>query len=173
MAKNENSTVRFLIFILVFLILILLSLLIFIIPNIKSYKSSSRDLKLYKQKSMNLSLKEDELKKQIDDLKSQNAPIIKRLKNSFDLEDFKKFVSEKSALQDLKLVKIDNDNQSFDEYNLSAKTAHRSPKEFYKFLDSLNSYKNIIKINFPIKMTSQNDRIDLNFHIQVFKNSKK
>ena len=166
MSKDKNSTVKFLIFILVFLIIVLLLLIIFVIPGIKSYKSNSSELKLLEKKSIRLKSKEELLKKELDSFKIENEKILKRLESEFNIDDFVNF--SQKYLKDVNVTLLPKSNNSkFQEYNISATTTQKSPKSFYKFLDSLQEYTNVIKITFPIKMVSKTDHIALNFHIIV------
>jgi len=171
MSKNENNTIKFLIYILVFLIIVLLLLIVFVIPGIKSYKSNSAELKLLEKKSINLKKREKELKKELDILKKSDAKILTKIDNSFDIDDFINY--SKKYLKDVNISIISKQSDIFAEYNLTALTLQKSPKAFYQFLDSLQRYKNIIKIDFPIEMVSKKDHIVLNFHIKVLKNREK
>jgi len=53
--SSENSTVKFLIYVLIFLISVLALLIFLVIPSIKSYKLNRSELKTFNEKSQYLS----------------------------------------------------------------------------------------------------------------------
>jgi cell division protein FtsB len=170
--SSENSTVKFLIYVLIFLISVLALLIFLVIPSIKSYKLNRSELKTFNEKSQYLSEKEIELKKSIKNFKDENKKLIKIFDNQFDEKDFIQYSNK--YLKNIKLFKVkDSSDKSFDEYTFSASTTTKSPKEFFEFIKNLKNYKNTIKINFPISLISKPNKIDLNFNIGVYKNDKK
>ncbi len=169
---NDNSTIKFLLYILLFLVMILLLLIIFIIPNIKTYKTNRSELATFVQKNRKLSVKKIELNQKIEKYKIENKRLNSRFDNKFDKEDFIKFASK--YLNGVKVTKNKSTKiDYFDDFNLTAVTPTKSPKNFYKFIDSLKEYKNVIKMNFPILMKSNRSNIELKFNIGVYKNIKK
>jgi cell division protein FtsB len=170
--SSENSTIKFLIYVLIFLLSVLALLIFLVIPTIKSYKLNRSDLKTYNEKNENLILKEIELKKNIEIFKKNNNKLIKTFDNKFDEKDFIQYSNK--YLKNIKLFKLKgNSNQSFDDYNFTASTSTKSPKEFFEFVKNLKNYKSIIKINFPISLVSKPNKIDINLNMGVYKNSKK
>ncbi|RUM65763.1 MAG: hypothetical protein DSZ06_04505 [Sulfurospirillum sp.] len=171
MAKDDNGTIKFLLYVLIFLVIILLLLLLFIIPGIKAYKQSSTNLKNIKEKSLHLQKKELSVKERLEAFKDSKSKLNKKADTPFDLNDFKQYAQK--FLKDVKIIKTQNEDTNFEEYNVSASTATKSPKSFFDFIDALNKYNSVVKINFPIELISKDNKIDLKFNVNIYKNSEK
>jgi hypothetical protein len=170
--SSDNNTIKFLIYVLIFLLSVLILLIFLVIPSIKSYKLNRSELKTFNEKSRYLTEKEIELKKSIESFKNENKKLIKIFDNKFNEKDFIQYSNK--YLKNIKLFKVkDNLDKSFDEYNFTASTTTKSPKEFFEFIKNLKNYKSIIKINFPISLESKPNEIDINFNIGVYKSEKK
>lgn len=169
--NNENSTIRLLIYILTFLVLILLILLFFIIPNIKSYKISQVELKNIEKKIDDLKQKEDSLKSDLKKINSENRFIIDKFDRDFNKSKFVKFANR--YLQDIKITEIKDKNSSkFREYKFSAYSKNSSPKEFFKFIESLKDYESVVKVNFPILLEKQNQKIFIKLVLDIYRSIK-
>ena len=166
--KNENTTIRLLIYILVFLILILLILLFFIIPNIKKYKTSEVELKNIESRIEDYNNSYLSLKDELKELKDENKEIISKFNRDFNKSDFIKFSTKYLQNVTIKRAK-DNNNNNFTEYNFSAYTKNSSPKEFFKFIEDLKEYKNIVKIKFPILLEKKDKNIFIKFVLAIYK----
>lgn len=53
-------------------------------------------------------------------------------------------------------------------YELSVTSASDTPSRLYAFLDALAKYPNIIKVEFPIQMKGEGDKIRTRFNIKVY-----
>ena len=169
--KSENSTIRVLIYILTFLVLILLILLFFIIPNIKEYKVSEVELKNIEKSIGDLKRKEESLKSELKNINSENSFIIDKFDKDFNKSKFIKFAN--SYLQDINLTEIkDKNSLKFREYKFSAYTKNSSPKELFKFIESLKDYDSVVKINFPILLEKQNRQIFIKLVLDIYRSIK-
>ena len=44
----------------------------------------------------------------------------------------------------------------------------KTPAKFYEFMDALQNYENIVKIDFPIKMRKDTKKIDATFGVKIY-----
>ncbi len=174
MAKSSsNSTIKFLIFVLLFLVFVLLSLLLFIIPSVKSYKNSKRDLISLNSKNRSLAKEQFDLKANIDEIKAKNSRFFNEFDKKFDENNFKKFAQKFFSDVNLSKVKEQDLSSRFDRYQVFTISKHNSPTDFYAFVDGLQSYSKKIKINFPIIINTQNSKLELKFSVDIYNNTKK
>ncbi len=172
MKKRENSTIKLLIYILVFLVIILLFLLFFIIPNIKSYKSNRVELNRVLQEVSDLKSKKDRLKREIEAVQKEKAPLLSRLEQPFNPADFQKFVGK--YLKDVTIKPLPKRSHNrLKAFEVNAKTATKSPQAFFRFIKELKSYPTIIKITFPIVISSKSNHLNIYFVIQAYQIEKK
>ncbi len=172
MKQRENSTIKLLIYILVFLVIILLFLLFFIIPNIKSYKSNRVELDRVLQEVKELKDEKEHLAKEIASVRKEKAPIFKRLEEPMKPEKFQKFAQK--YLHDVTIKPLPKRSRKrFKAFEVDAKTATKSPQAFFQFMKELKSYPTIIKLTFPIVISSKSNHLNIHFVIQAYQISKK
>ncbi|EKR7987953.1 hypothetical protein P9H46_001313, partial [Campylobacter fetus] len=70
-----------------------------------------------------------------------------------------------------KLPQLDK-NEHFLRYELNVTGLIKSPQNFYSFIDFINEYENIIRVDFPISMKGNGDKIDTSFKIKVYVSQK-
>ncbi len=171
MAKSDsNSTIKFLIYILLFLIFTLFLLLVFIIPSIKEYKHKKAEYEMFRVQNESLILKEESIKIKLKDSMEKNSEILSSFKDDFNKTNFIEF--SKSYFRDID-IKLDDKNENnknvrFKNYSFSAILKESTPSNFYDFIDALKNYKNIIKINFPIELTINKKGMHIKFELSVY-----
>ena len=170
MKKNSgDSTVKFLIYVLLFLIFILMILLLLIIPNIKSYKAKKSDLHSYASQNKHLSEKQVQLSQSIEKYQREHSELLKSFSEDFNKTRFlthaKKYLTNVSLRESL----VSNNQSQFQAYNFKASSLSKTPEDLYKFIDDLENYSSIIKINFPITLVSNGQNIDLDFNMSIYK----
>ncbi len=169
MKKNSgDSTVKFLIYVLLFLIFILMILLLFIIPNIKSYKSNKSDLKNYTSQNKHLSQKQVKLSQDIESYKKEHSELLKSFSDDFNETHFLTYAKKYFSNVSLKENPTTDKKSQFKVYSFKATSLSKTPNDFYKFIDDLKQYDSIIKINFPITIISNKNNIDLSFNMSIF-----
>ncbi len=170
MAKNStDSTIKFLIYVLLFLIFILLMLVLFIIPSIKHYKTTRSDLATYTSQNKHLSQKQVELSRSIKAYKKEHAQMLHSFSADFNNTKFIAFAQKYFTNVSLSKGKEKDSQSQFKEYTFKASSQSKTPVEFYKFIDALQHYPSIIKINFPITLVSKGKNIDLDFNMSIYK----
>ena len=170
MAKSKgDSTIKFLIYVLLFLIFVLLILLVFIIPSIKNYKSTRSDVHTSTSQNSHLSKKQVELGKSIEKYKQDNSKLLKSFSSDFNETAF--MIFSQKYFTDVTLAKGEKKDiqTQFTEYTLKATSQAKTPVDFYKFIDELENYPSIIKINFPITLISKDKNIELDFNMSIYK----
>ena len=170
MAKNDsNSTIKFLIYILLFLIFTLFLLLVFIIPSIKEYKHKKAEYEMFRVQNEKLILQEESIKIKLKDSKEKNREILSSFKDDFNQSNFVNFSS--AYFKDINISLEDeknSKNRRFKTYHFSAILKKNTPTNFYDFIDDLKNYKNIVKINFPIKLMIKKGGMQIEFEMSVY-----
>ena len=170
MAKSSSdSTIKFLIYVLLFLIFVLLMLLLFIIPSIKNYKAKKSDFRTFKSQNKHLSQKQVELNQSIESYKKENSDLLKSYSTDFNKTAFVAFSKKYFTNVMLSETKEKSSNSQFREYTFKATSQAKTPEDFYKFIDDLENYSSIIKINFPITLVANDKSIDLDFNMSIYK----
>ena len=167
--KNSNVIIKNILFLLLFLVVLTLFLVIYIIPQLKEYKTKqailSRSEKIYNKNLNSL----NKLKREKKLTYKRYKESIEKYNQDFNLEDFKNYV--KNFLKDA-TVETTKDKQ-----NLTIQASITSKEELYNFIEKLNEYRNIVKINFPFiyKNDESNKKITFNVTISnnIIKNSLK
>ena len=168
MSKKDTSLekidpVKLLLFIFAFIIVCFIMIFGFIVPNIKEFKSLSRQN--YSQTSSYTKVKNEfEAKfKALEATRQKDGAIILAYDTAFDKDKFINFAS-----QFFREEGENNATEKFFRYRLNVTSSLKTPQKFYDFLDALSSYDSIIKAEFPIVMKGENDKIHTTFNIKVF-----
>ncbi|MDD3324682.1 MAG: hypothetical protein PHN38_06145 [Sulfurospirillaceae bacterium] len=165
---EKIDVIKFLIYLMAFIIIFLSMTFFLIVPNIKEYRAQQSSYKkAYVQKTRVqnvLSEREDELKK----LKTQNRKVLESFAYKFNSEDFISYAS--GFFSKVKLVEVAKGEfkKEFTEYELDVTSSLKTPTNFYNFLEGLNGYMNIIQVDFPIHLESDQENISSIFKIKVY-----
>jgi hypothetical protein len=173
MAKNSSdTTIKFLIYILIFLLVVLFALLIFVIPNIKGYKYQKRDLEILQLKNRKLLDKESNLKRELELFKKDNRELFLLFDKDFKVEEFYDIC--KKFFVDIKIDKLDDlKDDKFIKYRVSVISKNNSPDDFYRFIDEISKKDIKIKIDFPIELSLKNSKLHIDFDINIYKKMPK
>ncbi len=171
MAKNQsNSTIKFLIYILLFLIFTLFLLLAFIIPSIKEYKHKKAEYEMFRVQNEILVVQEEGIKIKLKDSKEKHGEILSSFEDDFNQSNFVKFAD--NYFLDINIDSYDENDSiksvRFKAYHFSSLLKNDTPTNFYDFIDALKNYKNIIKINFPIKLMIKKEGMEIEFEMSVY-----
>ncbi|MDX9814304.1 MAG: hypothetical protein WC144_03370 [Sulfurimonas sp.] len=159
------SSTFLLIFVLVFAFFVL-------IPKGSTYRVQK--IELYKATQEYSMLKDEQLKLEgeLAKINSNNKRVIDAYENSFDADEFKELNSGYFDLLNIKKISDTKDEDGFSVYEISAVSNIDSPKNFYDFLDSINSTKWIILVNFPINFKRDGKKINSSFTMKVYSDIK-
>ncbi len=165
---DELDPVKMLLFFLAFVAISLFMMFVLIVPSVKEYKSVKVNYKRQEMSTSHTKSMLDGKKQTLDEALKKNEHVIKALSNPFDKERFllhvKKYFKNASLSEAMAL----SNNENYSIYELNVTSMLSSPSSFYKFLDSLSDYENIIKADFPIAMKSNNKEIYSTFNIKVY-----
>ncbi len=167
MVKN-SMIFKLIVFLFIFVIVVFTVIFLLIVPSIKTLKSTRFEYKKvynrYTYASNELKSKEKELK----DIKHQTLKISKAFENRFKESDFLKF--SKKYFKEATLIKDSNKTykKDFKEYKFTTVSKMSDPTVFYRFLNDINRYDNIIQADFPIKMEACKDDINTTFTLKVY-----
>jgi len=161
MKRNSFSIVKLIIFIIFFLVITTFFLTIYVIPKMKEYKTNKIELKryerLYKKQVNDLIFLEKKRKL----LKEKYKKIKVKYERRFDEKDFKIFL-----LQNFKDVKIkSNYKKNRHIYKISGTI--NSIEDLIEIINKINSYKSILKINFPIDIKRKDKSYLTYFYISI------
>ena len=167
---EKIDPVKLLLFIIAFIVVCFIMIFGFIVPNIKEFKSLTRQN--YSQTSSYTKVKNEfEAKfKVLEATKQKDGAIISAFETKFDKDKFIDFASK--FFSEVSLSKIEesdqNASETFFRFRLNVTSSLRTPQKFYDFLDALSSYDSIVKTEVPIVMTGEKDKIHTTFNIKVF-----
>lgn len=170
---GSGGAVKFLLYVLIFIIIVFAFVFLFIIPQIKEYKSSQAEYSLNSKQYEILQEEQVGLEEQLKLIKAENEKIINTFSKEFNIDDFTAY--SKKYFDDVKLTKIHSDTNSsaLNIYQFSANLKAQNPKRFYNFVKDLHLYEGIVKINFPITISSQNNHLEIKFNMSVYSMSSK
>lgn len=165
---EEIDIAKLLAYILVFVMVCLVMIFAFIVPNIKEYReinlqnrsqtaSVTKINQIYNSKNANL-----------NEMKEKQRLVFKAFETKFDKENFSLFAGKFFSDVKLKEVPPKDSDEKFLRYELNVTTSLQTPSKFYNFIDALSKYDNIIKVDFPINMRGQDDKIHTTFNIKVY-----
>lgn len=157
-------------YIFIFLLVCMVMIFGFIVPNIKEFKSQSRlansQIASYSKASHILGAKTDSL----NELKQENKAILEAFEHKFDTNEFMDFT--KKFFSDVKLQELSkSDQEKNDEYflyELSVSSFSDTPAKLYAFIDALAKFSSIIRVEFPIQMKADEEKIRTKFNIRVY-----
>ena len=88
--------------------------------------------------------------------------------DKFDADKFAQFASKYFTNVNLSEPKEAAKNGEISVYELTVTGSMKTPAKFYEFMDALQSYENIVKIDFPIKMRKDAEKIDATFGVKIY-----
>jgi len=166
---EKINYVKLLMFLFAFILITLLLITTLILPNIKKYRSARREYNqalVHKTRVQSvLTQRERELKQ----LKLKNRKIFDSFSHKFSSQEFVSFANQFFDKVTLKEIKQSKYTDEFKVYELNVTSSLKTPVEFYKFLNGLNHYQNIIQADFPIDLKSNGDMIYSLFKIKVYR----
>ena len=160
--KKNNSVIKLILFLLFFMIVLTLFLLIYIIPELKKYKTNKIVLnkyeKLYNKEKRTL----NSYIKYGENIQIKYKKEILKFKNKFNEEDFINFIKKYLQNVTIERNKEDSKNTTYEiEGNID------KLNYLYNFIDKLNIYKNFVKINFPLVYKVEKKSILLKINVTI------
>lgn len=165
--QNIDIT-KLLIYVLVFIVACLVMIFVFLVPSIKEYKQVKYESRMQIAASAQTQRLYDAKSKALNEIKQNDKAVLDALENKFDIDKFALFASNYFTNVNLSEPKEAVKNGEISIYGLTLTSSIKTPTKFYEFIDALQSYENIVKIDFPIKMRKDAEKIDATFGVKIY-----
>jgi hypothetical protein len=106
---------------------------------------------------------------EFEQTKSNNSLIYKSLFLKYSKEDIEKII--KKNLSKVSVVRSMSSKKSQNNFRYQSyvvRSQIKNPMEFFKFIDRMESQNIAIKIDFPIKFKTKQNKIDVSFELKVY-----
>ena len=165
--QNIDVT-KLLIYVLICIIACLAMIFGLLVPSIKEYKQVKYESRMQIAASAQTQRLYDAKSKALDEIKQNDKAQLDALENKFDADKFTQFASKYFKNVNLSELKEASKNGEISVYELTVTGSMKTPAKFYEFMDALQSYENIVKIDFPIKMRKDTEKIDATFGVKIY-----
>lgn len=165
---EDIDIAKLLLYILLFLIVCLVMVFVFIMPNIKEYREIAHQNRAQAVSIAKINQTYSSKTAELNEMKERERAVFEAFKTKFDKANFSVFASK--FFEDVKLVELDSNasGEKFFRYELNVTTSIKTPGRFYQFINALQKYTNIIKVDFPINMHGKDGKIHTTFNIKVY-----
>lgn len=165
---EEIDLVKLLVYILIFVLICLMMVLFFIVPNVKEYRKIQHEMHLQNSHAVALSKEQESKTKTITAFKNREKALIRAFEIPFSKDRFTAFASK--YFSDVKLSQLPpkDSDEPFFRYELNVTSSVQTPVKFYDFIDALQRYDNVIRVDFPIHMQGSGEHIRTTFNIKVY-----
>lgn len=165
--QNIDVT-KLLIYVLLFIVACLVMIFGFLVPNIKEYKQVKYESRMQIAASAQTQRIYDAKSKALNEIKQNDKAVLDALESKFDADKFAQFASKYFTNVNLSEPKEAAKNGEISVYELTVTGSMKTPAKFYEFMDALQSYENIVKIDLPIKMRKEAEKIDATFGVKIY-----
>ncbi|TQR54198.1 hypothetical protein [Campylobacter troglodytis] len=164
---NINLT-KLLVYAFCLLCLCAILIVFLIIPVLRDYKRATAQLEHQRNINLDLSQKFQAAENRLNDLQFTNKDILSRLHSDFNASDFLSFLDTYFKDANLTLLPTQKDLKYLHQ-DLNITGVIEKPANFYDFVDALQKYKNIIKLELPMNLQSRSDGlIDIDFAVKIY-----
>ena len=165
--QNIDVT-KLLIYVLLFIVACLVMIFGFLVPNIKEYKQVKYESRMQIAASAQTQRIYDAKSKALNEIKQNDKAVLDALESKFDADKFAQFASKYFTNVNLSEPKEAAKNGEISVCELTVTGSMKTPAKFYEFMDALQSYENIVKIDLPIKMRKDAEKIDATFGVKIY-----
>lgn len=165
--QNIDVT-KLLIYVLLFIVACLVMIFGFLVPNIKEYKQVKYESRMQIAASAQTQRIYDAKSKALNEIKQNDKAVLDALENKFNADKFAQFALKYFTNVNLSEPKEAAKNGEISVYELTVTGSMKTPAKFYEFMDALQSYENIVKIDLPIKMRKEAEKIDTTFGVKIY-----
>ena len=171
---EDFNILNILIYVVLYMLIIGFFIGFYTLPLIKTFKNSQAEYKSNLKHYNSLLNRYKSLKKSFEKKKNKNMEIIKKFRNVFNEKDFSSFSSNYFSNVSFKNVSDTYKNKKKEEGFLVKKYrmdfSFLKMKSFYGFIQDLEKYPAVIKINFPVVLEKKiNEKhIKGNWKISVY-----
>lgn len=140
-----------------------------VMPTFKEYKKALSELST--QTHINKLVNEDfqASLNRLEHLKSENKALLEQFDADFNATHLLKFLDKYFDEADFTEIKNNGAKQEYLQYEFNVSAILDHPKQFYSFIDALNTYQSLIKLESPLDLKSRDDgEIDISFMLKVY-----
>ncbi len=165
---EKINIIKLLIFLSIFIVITLVLILALILPSIKHYRVYKNEYNTALFRKVKVQNILNDRVKELKKLQLDNRKVFDSFKHKFTEPEFVLFANKFFNKVTLKEVKKSLHKKEFKVYELNVTSTLKTPVNFYKFLDGLNHYQNMVQADFPIDLKSNGKVISATFKIKVF-----
>jgi len=136
--------------------------------SIKEYKKTGEELKKYSLVVNKAQNTYDITHNHLVKFKKQNKKILKASINEYTALEIGKYLQANFLTFDIKSNKESTLKSEFRFIELDISVITDSVSNFYRFMEQINSSRNIIKLSFPLKFNSKGKSIDIRFKLKIY-----
>ena len=163
---EEINIVKILILTLSFISVCTALILFLLLPTLKSYKELSlkdnSQTALLNATKAKLNASEDK----IAVLRGENNKSLEQFQTNFNEKNFQLFLSQ--FFKNIEIKTLKNENELYLKHTLLVQADLASPKNLYDFIDALQNYDNLIKIDYPLNLKAKKSGIELSFIAKIY-----
>jgi len=167
--KEDSKIKKMVIFTSIALFIISLTLFFTLIPAIEDYSKQEEVNKISIKEIEEKEQRYNQLSEEVDRVYMENDKVIEAFNQVFTVNDFLEFCDQYFHESTLKKIDLDTFTGEYIIYQFHTTMSVNNPKKFYRFLEGLSTYKNIIQIDYPIKMVGDRGFIKISFKIKVYR----
>ncbi|MEE3777269.1 hypothetical protein V2I28_07230 [Campylobacter sp. CX2-4080-23] len=156
------------IFSMIFIFFMLVMVFFVALPVIDRYKQA---VEINNEKDVNLAKIEQIYSENLatyENLNLQNKKALDLLKNSFNEMKFISLAGKYFSNLYLSRANIIDSDPRYIISQINLTATMKSPQNLYDFIMDSKNYDNLIKIDFPIEMSSKDDYIETSFMIKIY-----
>ncbi len=168
MSKRDVTLIKNLIFLIITIAILVLLILSLVIPNLKKYKINSLNSRQNMAKLNIIKTEYDKSLVEFNKLQTDSKLMLESFQAVFSIPKFLKDTNQffqNSSINEI--TQDDNNNSYFKMYEFEATSDIKTPVTFYKFLEYLSKYENIVEVDFPITFNSKANLISAKFRLKV------
>lgn len=155
---EESGVLKILLYITIFVGICSILFLLLIVPVSKDFQRIS--LRYQSQEDINVALQESlsQSQNKLKVFEEENEFMLSQFDFSFNEEQFARYLGQYA--QNVKIAQIPiKDPQPYLQHDLNITANLFSLEDLYAFLDSLNKYKSLIQVDYPIVLEAKGGKI--------------
>ena len=162
---EEINVVKILVLTLSFISVCTALILFLLLPTLKAYKELSirENSQIALLNATKAKLNASETK--ITQLKSENNKSLEQFQTSLK-ENFQTFLT--LFFKNIKIKTLENAKELYLKHTLLVQADLASPKNLYDFIDALQNYDNLIKIDYPLNLKAKKSGIELSLIAKIY-----
>ena len=172
MASNsrlqEVSILKNVLFLIIFIGLILVMYFNVIMVSINEYKDMGENIKRHNRIVKKAQKEHDYHNNILSTLKSSNRKLLKATINQYTAFEVGKYLGSNFSYFDIQNTTEATLEDNFKYIELDIKVTTKSIKNFYRFMQQINSSSNIIKVDFPLQLKAVNKNIEIRFKLKIY-----